>query len=124
MRNPQGQQGAVAHRQASHTGGLARPGTQGQLDLPGTGLVSGYGKERGRRCAGRPGQAPVLRSTHHKAQPLPGPNTAVGVRFLGGGACLAHVKLLVEQAQQRERGARPLRRGIVGWPVGGHQRVK
>ena len=48
----------------------------------------------------------------------------MGVRFLGFGHGLAHVKRLVEQAQQGQ--GRPFsgRVGVVSRPGGGHQRVQ
>ena len=55
---------------------------------------------------------------------LAGARAAVRMRFLGFGHGLAHVKLLVQQAQQGQ--CRPFsgRVGVVGGPGGGHQRVQ
>ena len=47
-----------------------------------------------------------------------------GGGFLGFGHGLAHVERLVHQAQQRQRRAFSGRRGVVGRPGGGHQRVQ
>jgi len=46
------------------------------------------------------------------------------MRFFGFGHGLAHVELLVEQAQQRQGGPFGRRVGVGGGPGGGHQRVQ